>query len=331
MGGSDYTTPGTSNSRIADSNRSWQAACDVDVINWTKTNEFIVSLIAVATGHNGGGQITVKVQWMKDSEAVWYDLAAASGELRQGTGTALTNSTTPIEEANRSGCNGGLSHGDSHEIEGANSCIIGAIAQNTFIEIQVAVDPANAIDSEKYSFRLYDVTENAALDEVLAEITMAGVTFVLLEGTTGAQSSASGGSKVAKKIIGTSPGVSGLSASVKLSKKVSGAIAGQSGISGIGKVTREVVGSLGGISNIPNVAPRVTRKVDGAIPGSSSITGAAKVNRKMVGAIAGVAVPSGSLKTTKEIDATIDAISSASATLSLEGAGGGDTTIGGFP
>jgi len=94
MGGSDWVTPETGNSRIADANRTWQQPCDTDVTDWDKANEFIVALIAQC-GVHGGCSATLRVQWQRDSEGIWYDLGT-TGELRQGTATVLVNCTSPV-------------------------------------------------------------------------------------------------------------------------------------------------------------------------------------------------------------------------------------------
>jgi len=169
MAGSDFTTPASNNSRIADANRSWQAACDGDVSDWNKANEFIVALIAECGAH-GGATETFKVQWSDDGGQNWYDLGS-TGKLIQGDTTVLTNCTSPVGSS--SGCQ---TLEDSHEIEGANSCTLTTTGK-TFVEAQVAVDPQGADDGTTYSFRLYSTTAGAPLGAVATELTTAaGVT-----------------------------------------------------------------------------------------------------------------------------------------------------------
>ncbi|MFQ5822254.1 MAG: hypothetical protein ACE5I5_19925 [Candidatus Heimdallarchaeota archaeon] len=169
MAGSDFVMDilGEADSRIADANGNWQAACDGDMIDWTKTNEFIVALIAKCNSH-GGCTATLRLQWRRDSEGTWYDLGT-TGELRQGTGTALVNCTSPSNY--ESGCQ---TLEDSHEIEGDNQAELSTTGK-TYVEIDVAVDPSNALDGETYSFRIYDVTAGAPIetDPWDAQITMA--------------------------------------------------------------------------------------------------------------------------------------------------------------
>lgn len=157
-----------SDSRIADANGSWQAACDVNISNWAKTNEFIIAVICKCNVH-AGCSATLRLQWRRDSEGVWRDLAASGEELIQGTTTVLTNCTSA--SGYPSGCQ---TLEDSHEIEGANQAVMVTTAKN-FVELDVAVDPSNALDGETYSFRIYDVTAGAEVETGPwdAQITMA--------------------------------------------------------------------------------------------------------------------------------------------------------------
>jgi len=169
MAGSDFTTPASNNSRIADANRGWQAACDGDVSDWDKADEFIVALIAECGAH-GGAEESFKVQWSDDGGQNWYELDS-TGKLIQGDATVLSNCTSPV--GGPSGCQ---TLEDSHEIEGANSCTL-ATTGKTFVEAQVAVDPQGADDGTTYSFRLFSTTAGAPLGVVATELTTAaGVT-----------------------------------------------------------------------------------------------------------------------------------------------------------
>jgi hypothetical protein len=338
MGGSDYETPSSSNSRIANSSRSWQAACDTDVADWDKDNDFIVALLAAALGHTGGGQVTMKVQWQRDSQGVWYDLAG-SGELISIATTVLVHCTSPITAGNRSGCDGGsLTHGDSHEIEANNSCIIGAVAQNEFIEIQVAFDATNALAGETYSFRLYDVTAGAAMAEVAAEITMA-TAEVLLDGTIPAQSGASGALKATKELVGSIGGAGGASAPLKATREIvgstagqsgavgdltvsggivtlAGSTAGQSGTAGALSLTMELVGSIPGVSGTSSIL-KVTRTIAGSADGQSATAAVMKAVREIVGAIAAQSGAAGVPSLTLTVIGSVDAVSSLSGSLTV--------------
>jgi len=164
MAGSNFSTPTTNNSRIADASRTWQAACDGPVTGWNKQDEFVAALIAECGAHSGATE-TFKVQWSKD-DSTWNDLET-SGELIQGDATVLVNCTSPVGAS--SGCQ---TLEDSHEIENYDRASLTTTGK-TFIEIQVAIDPANALDAQIYYFRLYSVTAEAALGRVTATLTTA--------------------------------------------------------------------------------------------------------------------------------------------------------------
>ena len=164
MAGSSFSTPATNNSRIADASRTWQAACDGAVTGWNKADEFIAALIAECGAHSGATE-TFKVQWSKDEES-WNDLGT-TGELVQGDATVLVNCTSPVGAS--SGCQ---TLEDSHEVEAADSASVTTTGK-TFIEIQVAIDSAGALDGQIYYFRLYSVTAGAAMGRVTATLTTA--------------------------------------------------------------------------------------------------------------------------------------------------------------
>jgi len=149
-------------SRIADANRAWQAACETDVSNWTKTNEFILALVAYATSH-GGESSAFKVQWgVGQNPTTWYDLEAATGAIRQGTATVLVNGN-PIASGDKSGCHKETLE-DTEEVEGDNTTeVLDTTAKDNCIEVQVAVDPSNGEDAETYSFRLFNITDSVTL------------------------------------------------------------------------------------------------------------------------------------------------------------------------
>lgn len=158
MAGSDFVMDiaTEADSRIADANGVWQGICDADVIDWDKTQEFIIALIAKCNVH-AGCSATLRVQWRRDSEGVWRDLGT-TGELIQGTATVLTNCTSP--SGYTSGCQ---SLEDSHEIEGDNDAVLSTTGK-TYVELDCAINSSNALDGETYSFRIYDVTAGAPVE-----------------------------------------------------------------------------------------------------------------------------------------------------------------------
>lgn len=165
MAGSSWATP-SSNGRIANASGSWQDSCDNDITGWALSDEFIVALWAQCGDHSGCAS-SFTIQWRNLTDGgSWTDLASGSGELRQGTGTSLVNGNTV---ASSSGCNTST---DSEEVEGDNTTdTLTVTAKDQFIEVQVAVDPSNALNSKEYEFRLYDNAASAALTEISSSLT----------------------------------------------------------------------------------------------------------------------------------------------------------------
>ena len=166
----------TQGSRIANSSGAWQAICDTDVADWSKSNEFIVAIVATTNTH-GGQSSSFKLQWgVGQAPVAWNDLTG-TGAMKFGTGTSLVDCTQPC--ASLSGCNGGEAVTDSHESENDGTTpILTATAKNDLIEAQFAVNPADAADSAIYSFRLYDITADAALVVGVASVIIAGVSVI---------------------------------------------------------------------------------------------------------------------------------------------------------
>jgi len=145
-------------SRIADSDRSWQAACETDKSGWLKTNEFIIAMLAQTDAHNGESS-QFKLQWgTGQSPSSWNDLAA-SGAMKYGDSTVLVDTTSPVGSA--SAC-GSLTDSDENEGDGTTT-MMDTTAKEQIVECQFAVDPAAADDGQTYSFRLWDITASVAL------------------------------------------------------------------------------------------------------------------------------------------------------------------------
>lgn len=163
-------------SRIANASRAWQAVCETNKADWDKSNEFIIAMVATTDTHSGDSS-QFKLQWgVGEAPSSWSDLAA-SGAMKFGSNTVLVDGTTPIEEANRSGCHQGtLEDSDENEGDGTTT-LLATTAKDNCVEAQFAVNPADAADGETYSFRLYDITVGAALG-------VAGASIVILAGAT---------------------------------------------------------------------------------------------------------------------------------------------------
>lgn len=163
MAGSDFNYD---SSRIADANRSWQAACNTAVTGWNKSNEFIVALVANGQKNN---LEAFKIQWSKN-DVDWYDLTG-SGELIQGTNTVLVNGN-PV--GSLCGCASATVE-QSEELEGDSFTESLEVATtDNCIEIQVAIDPSNGIDNQIYYFRQYSITKSVGLGTAEATLTLLG-------------------------------------------------------------------------------------------------------------------------------------------------------------
>ena len=143
------TEPQT-NSRIANSSASWQGACDVDITNWDKANEFILS--TYATGGSGSTK-QFKLQWKK-AGGIFVDVDWI-GTVKWGTGTVLVDGNSV---ANAAGC---LTSTVSQENEGDNLTSAITMNSSSVVEIQWALRfDAIAEDDTIYELRLICVTDS---------------------------------------------------------------------------------------------------------------------------------------------------------------------------
>ena len=145
------------NSRIANSSRAWQQACNVDVTGWTKTNEFILSTWAHATSVNPDSDC--KLQWRR-SGGTFADVTATT-EVCWGTGTVLVNDAVLLE-SNTAGCF--VDWDDGKENEGDNLCYLLNIKNGDYGEVQWALGfGSGALNSQEYEiqFVVIDWTSSA--------------------------------------------------------------------------------------------------------------------------------------------------------------------------
>jgi hypothetical protein len=162
MAGTEYATAVVNNSRIGTAAGGWAGGCDVDITDWDKDDDFWAVLIADCRTHGGCAAVTMRLQWSNDGSS-WNDLASGSGELRQSSGLSSPGTSgcdSPIDET------GVVQSGNQYAFAATN-------AKDDLIELLVAVDASNAVDSTTYQFRLYDVTNSAALTVVAASLTTA--------------------------------------------------------------------------------------------------------------------------------------------------------------
>ncbi len=122
MGGSDYDV---TDSRIGDSASpiGWQAACDGDILGWTKTNNIVVAFFIQSLSHTPGTE-NFSVQWeASDDPGVWTTLIAA-GQCKFGVSAELNDGDAVGDTA---GCQ---ATADSEEKEGNNTTKNFGLAQN---------------------------------------------------------------------------------------------------------------------------------------------------------------------------------------------------------
>lgn len=154
------------NSRIADDSISWQGDCDVDIVDWVKTNEFI--LATWATGGDDGNK-NFKLQW-KESGGSFADVGADT-EVCWGTGTSLVDGNTV---STTSGC---LSSTESEENEGDNAAVLDTMGVSDIGEIQWALGfGSGAQDGITYEFQLVNTSDT------LTEVCSCSITTFSLGG-----------------------------------------------------------------------------------------------------------------------------------------------------
>jgi len=160
-----------SGSRIADDAESYQAACDTNVSDWTKTDDFIL-VIQVGTS-KGPIARAYKLMWRNVTDAGSFADVTGSGEITFNATTSLVDGDpfTP-----NTGCVADeLSAEDGLESEGDNILPDSGTYTHSdeyYTEFAWALDCSNALDGKEYAFQLYDVTESAIIGVAGATITM---------------------------------------------------------------------------------------------------------------------------------------------------------------
>lgn len=109
------TATPTTDSRIANSSRSWQGACDVDISSWDKTNDFILSSWMETDAPHGNETKNWKLQW-KESGGSFADVGADT-EISYTADTVLVNDTD-LTGGNSATCQ---TFGTGEESEGDNA------------------------------------------------------------------------------------------------------------------------------------------------------------------------------------------------------------------
>lgn len=171
-----------SGTRIADSNRSWQATENTNVTDWDINDEFIFAFMVYTQSHSPPNE-TLRLEWRDDTDNPGgaFTALGATGELKYGSSTVLTDGGT-LSTGNF-GCTVSYGNYDSGwELEGSNSHAVQTSAKQRGLEIQVAISPNDADQGNTYSFQIYDVTTADAVS--YGDGTTAAVTITMAAAET---------------------------------------------------------------------------------------------------------------------------------------------------
>jgi len=160
-------------SRIANATRVWQAACDTSVVDWVKTDDFI---LATQFGTSKGPLARAyKLQWRNKTDGGSFADVGSTGEISYSATTDLTDDGT-LTNTEDSDCTADEpTWQDGLENEGDNICPdtgTYSVADEQYTEFQWALDCSSALDGKEYEFQLYDVTESTVIGVCLATLTI---------------------------------------------------------------------------------------------------------------------------------------------------------------
>lgn len=158
--------------RIAITDRTWQAAEEVAVVDWVKTAIVIFALGIDSSTHNGD-TVTPELRWRNVTDAGSWTVLGATGEVKQATTSALT------DDGNLATGNMGTSPGDTqvtgNGCEQENSGIASSsttLAKNEGTELQCGISFADGDDGDEYEFGLFE--SGSQIDSAsLATVTLA--------------------------------------------------------------------------------------------------------------------------------------------------------------
>lgn len=158
-------------SRIADPDRNWQAAQDVDVSGWDQNKNFIIAMAIYCDSH-GGGTSSLLVNWRNVTMGGTWDSLRPFGQLREAYDTVLVDGDDVT--AAEKGCNalGGFEQ-EPTEIEGDTIAPSITLSQDGWCEVQCAVDPLESMWGCEYEFAMNVLTAGKRYT-ASAKITMAG-------------------------------------------------------------------------------------------------------------------------------------------------------------
>lgn len=141
--------------RIADTSRSWQAAEETPITGWTKTDKFIVGAGIGMTG--GGSGVTPEIRWRDKTDSGSWTALAASGELKYGDCTALTDEANLV--VGSFGTSSGKTKVEGVKGEQENSAVAGGsttLTADQYTEIQACFDSADSENGHEYALALFE-------------------------------------------------------------------------------------------------------------------------------------------------------------------------------
>jgi len=162
-------------SRIGDSVRDWEAACDATKKNWNPIKD-AVFVTNISTSGKGTQAQAYKLQWRNktDYPSGSFTDVGTSGDITYNAVTELVDDSIVYE--NEKGCTcSGFIWQDGLENEGDNLCPNSgthSLPDGYYSELHWALDLDNALTGKEYEFQLYSVTEGVAVGIGLATIHM---------------------------------------------------------------------------------------------------------------------------------------------------------------
>ncbi len=167
-------------SRIANASRVWQAACNIDITDWDRSNEFIIACYALSDSVNPDSDC--KLQWRRVG-GTFADVGADT-EVCWGTGTVLVDATLLLVGVNTADCLAALDNG-SVENEGDNLAHLNNIKNGDYGEIQWALGfGSGALASQKYELQFVSIDwSNSAILQTIIKTISIGYVRITEAGT----------------------------------------------------------------------------------------------------------------------------------------------------
>ena len=141
-----------------------------DKTGWLTTDQFIITIACSYADpcNKATDTAVIKLQYRRDA-GTWTDVNTGN-EMIPGTTTNLVNGSACSQHIAGDPTGGLCATGfapSGKEVEGVLSSTTFTTAAQTWTEVSFAVNPVNAVAGGVYSFRLYNVTDNVALDSAL--------------------------------------------------------------------------------------------------------------------------------------------------------------------